>query len=91
MPAPGPLDADSLKTPAHFATYAGAVADTDLTAEGLAPCRWIRAKVAGTLVVKRASDGASVTLNFTAGETQFVSALALVAAGSSATDITVFW
>lgn len=78
-------------TSAHFAAYAGAVVDTDLVAEGLAPCRRIRCTAAGNLVVKRASDNANVTLAFAAGETQEISANALVAASSTATGVQVYW
>lgn len=91
MPAPNPQRVDSLTTSAHFVAYTGAVADTDLTAEGLAPCRRIRCEVAGNLVVKRASDGASIILPFKAGETQEISASALVASSSTVTGVTVFW
>lgn len=92
MPSPMNLDPEAIYyASAHYQTYAGAVADTDLVAEGKAPCRRIRAKVAGTLVVKRMSDNALVTLNFLAGEQQDVMASALVAAGTTVTDITVLW
>jgi hypothetical protein len=92
MPAPNNLDPEVLfDASSHFQTYAGAVADTDLVAEGKAPCRRIRANMAGTLVVKRASDGAAIILNFLAGEFQSVQASALVAAGSTVSGVTVFW
>ena len=92
MPAPQNLDPEAIfYACSHFQTYAGAVADTDLVAEGKAPCRRIRANAAGTLVVKRMSDNALVTLNFIVGESQDVMASALVAAGSTVTGVTVFW
>lgn len=89
MPALIPSNPDALGTSSYFVTYAGAIAAHDLVAEGLAPCRRIRANVAGTVVVKRAHDKASVTLNFLAGETQDVSATDIVS--GTATDLTVFW
>lgn len=91
MPSPINANPDTLSSPAHYVAYAGAVADTDLSAEGKGPCRRIRCTVAGNLVVKRASDGANVTVPFAAGETQELQALALVAASSTATGVTVFW
>lgn len=92
MPSPYNMDPEAIyDASSHFQTYAGAIADTDLVAEGKAPCRRIRANAAGTLVVKRASDKASITLNFLAGETLAVQATDLVAAGSSVVGVTVFW
>lgn len=91
MPAPIPQDSESLGTSRHFVFYPGAVVDEDLVAEGLAPCRRIRAGGAGDLVVRRASDGALVTLTFKAGEVQKVSCTALIGTGSTATDVSVFW
>lgn len=91
MSAPVPTNPDATGTSAHFVVYTGAIADTNLVAEGLAPCRRIRATAAGNLVVKRASDDASIVLPFLAGETQEVSANALVAASSTVVGCTVFW
>lgn len=92
MPAPTTQNPAALGSSEHFVTYAGAVADTNLMTEGGgAACRRIRCKVAGALNVKRASDHAEVILNFTAGETQDVSASALVASGSTATDVTIYY
>ena len=91
MPAPIPTNPDAIGTSAHYAAYPGAVADTNLVTEGLAPCRRIRCTAAGNLVVKRASDNANVTLAFAAGETQEISANALVAASSTATGVQVYW
>lgn len=92
MPSPMNLDPEAIYYAcSHFQTYPGAVVDTDLVAEGKTACRRIRCNTAGTLVVKRMSDNALVTLNFIIGEQQDVMANALVAAGSSATGITVCW
>lgn len=89
MPAPAPTNPDALGTSAHFITYADAATPRDLVAEGKAPCRRIRIETAGTLVVKRASDGTAITLTFKAGETMDVSALSIDS--GSALIITVFW
>lgn len=91
MPSPITPNPESLSSPFHFVAYPGPVANTNLATEGLMPCRRIRCSVAGDLVVKRASDGASVTLPFAAGETMEIQALELVAAGSTAEGLTVFW
>lgn len=91
MPAPLPPNVDALGTSAHFVAYPGAVADTNLVTEGLGPCRRIRVTTAGNLVVKRASDNTNITLAFAAGETQEVSANALVAASSTAQGVQVYW
>lgn len=91
MSRPGNSDPEAVFIAcAHFVTYAGAVANTDLTAEGKAPCRRLRCEAAGTLFVKRASDKTQITLNFKAGESQDVSATDLVA-GGTATDVTAYW
>ena len=92
MPAPQNMDPEVVfDASSHFVTYAGAVVDTDLVAEGKAPCRRIRANAAGALVVKRASDKALVTLNFLAGESMAVQVTDLVAAGTTVVGVTVFW
>ncbi len=91
MTSPNNQDPDSLKSSSHFVAYTGAVADTDLVLEGKAPCRAIRAIVGGFVVVKRASDKASVILPIAAGETLQVCATDLVSASSTATGITVYW
>ena len=84
-----------------FKTYAGALgADVDLNAAstGGAPvsygggaCAAIRCNVAGVLNVVPERGGAAVALQFAAGETQYVRASKLVASGSTATTITVYW
>jgi hypothetical protein len=89
MPAPIPQNPDALGTSAHFAAYADASAPIDIVAEGRSNCRRIRVGGEGTLVVKRASDGAQVTLTFLAGETMEVSARSIDS--GSATNIVVFW
>lgn len=91
MPSPIPANPDTLSAPAHYVAYAGAVVDTDLSAEGKGPCRRIRCTTAGNLVVKRASDLTNVTLPFLAGETMEVQATALVAASSTVVGCVVFW
>lgn len=92
MSAPNPTDPEAIfASSAHYVAYPGIVADTDLVAEGKASCRRIRVTTAGNLVVKRASDGASITLAFASGETQEISALALVATSSTAQGIQVYW
>lgn len=89
---------------AFYHKIAGAVTDYDIEAGdpllGVAnsnafgdngrQCRAIRCGGAGDLVVTR-PDGTNVTLDFTAGEMQPVRAKALVASGSTATDVTVYW
>lgn len=92
MAAPTTQNPAGIGASAHFVAYAGAVADTDLVAEGGgAACRRIRCTGAGNLVVRRASDGALVTVPFLAGETQEISANALVAASSTATGVVAYW
>ncbi len=92
MPSPNATNPTSLGSSSHFVTYAGAVVDTNLATEGGGQaCRRIRANTAGSLVVTRESDGAQVTMNLLAGETVDICARSLVAAGSSATGITVFF
>lgn len=90
-----------------YAAYDGAAVDTDLIAasveasastggpsnvplQGGKPCQAIRAGGAGVLMVTT-ERGAAAKLRFVAGETQRVGARAIVAAGSTATDLTVFW
>ena len=73
----------------HFAAYADASSPVNLVAEGLAPCRRIRCKQAGTLVVKRASDNVQVTLDFLAGETMDVIANSIDS--GTASGIVVYW
>lgn len=89
MPAPVPQNPEALGASAHFVTYADASSPRDLVAEGKAPCRRIRVAGAGTLVVKRASDSALVTLTFLAGETMEVQANTIDS--GTATGIVVFW
>lgn len=88
MPAPFPQNPDALSS-GHFAAYANAAAPINLVAEGLAPCKRIRCSGAGSLVVRRASDNAQVTLNFLAGETMEVSANGIDS--GTATGIVVHW
>ena len=54
------------------------------------PCRRIKTQGAGTLVYT-GIDGVNVTLTCLAGDTFDVQASALVAAGSTATNVIVFW
>lgn len=91
MPSQYSSNPDSLSSSAHYVAYPGAVADTNLSAEGNGPCRRIRCTGAGDLVVKRPSDNTNVTIPFLAGETIEVQASALVATGSTATGVVVFW
>lgn len=91
MASPIPANVDSDATSQHYVSYSGAVVDTDLVAEGNGPCRRIRCNAAGSLVVKRASDNTNVTLQFLAGETQSAAANALVASGSTAAGVTVYF
>jgi hypothetical protein len=75
-----------------YATSAVLGADVDLVADGGGPCRGIRVGVAGNLVVTCARGAASVTIyNVAVGELIAIQATALVASGSTAEKITVFW
>lgn len=54
------------------------------------PCRRMKVQGAGTLVYT-GLDNVNVTLTCLAGDTFDVQAVALVAAGSTATNVIVFW
>jgi len=92
MPSPIPAHPEATHLASfHFVAYPGAIADTDLSAEGRGPCRRIRATAAGNLVVKRASDNTNVTLPMLAGESMDIQATSLVAASSTVVGCVVFW
>lgn len=87
--------ADLTTSSPFYESYApsGALgADVDLQAAGGGPCRAIRVGQAGDLVVKDARTNTNKTIPaMTAGETLPISALALVASGTTAQKITVLW
>jgi len=87
-----------------FRTYAGVPgADIDLNAASARAttgpfttfagesCVAIRCDTAGNLMVIPERGGAAQKLIFAAGETQYVRATKIVASGSTAGDVTVFW
>ena len=75
-------------------TYASIGADTDLVAEyplgGNQPPRWLRIGVAGNLSVEYA-QGVTDTFAVLAGENILCGPNVILAAGTTATEITVFW
>lgn len=85
-----PLNPGAVFSSPLYRAYTGAVADRNLVTVGGACCRAIRCTTAGDLVVTDA-DGTSVTLPFLAGETMLVQAATIVASGSTATGLVVFW
>lgn len=87
MPASNP---DNLASSPFYESYSGVVADRNLVAIGNNVCRAIRVTTAGDLVVTR-PDGTNVTLPFASGETQAIQAKAIVASGSTAQGVTVYW
>ena len=89
MIIPIPTNPEALGSSAHFQAYADASSRIDLVANAGAPCRRIRAQTSGTLVVKRASDGATITLNLLSGETQEAQALSIES--GTALGLTVYW
>jgi hypothetical protein len=75
-----------------YATSAVLGADVNLNTDGGGPCRGIRVGVAGNLAVTRSRDGSTeIIYNVAVGELIAIQATALVASGSTAEKITVFW
>ena len=81
---------DSIASSPYYDVFTVASAPTlnTIAAADKQPCRWIRANEAGTLIVTRL-NGTSVTLNFLAGETQLIQALAIT--GGTVTSVQVYW
>lgn len=76
-----------------YATGGALAANVDLVAEGGGPCRAIRVGQAGNLVVHdaRTPTTPKTIPDVLAGETVYVSAVTLVASGTTAQKITVLW
>jgi len=82
---------DSANGARSYALTGALTADVDLLLEGLGPCTAIRVGAAGDLSVVGA-DGIAVPLPaLIAGEVVDIQATKILAAGTTATKITVFW
>lgn len=88
MSIPNP---DSISPASDVRQYTSFASDIDLTAEGGAPCRFLRVVGAGTLaIVTAGSDGATRTLTVADGWELPVQATVIKSA-TNVTSVTVGW